>query len=176
MARIEMDNKVAEVQKSLAKIKKEVAKELCGVPEKDVTIWKVMDDSTKVMGIGDTQTLVYAACKAPLNKLEDVLDDCEDMWNRHQTKDELQDSTSWFSGGEVKVDDVDCNYVVDNKFQLFSGADAGRAKAAGVGAAPEAAATAAATGPAIGAAGAAAFAPKLVAALAGAAAAAAALL
>lgn len=41
-----------------------------------------MDDSTKVAGIGNTQTVVYATCKAPNSKLEAVRDDCEDWWNR----------------------------------------------------------------------------------------------
>lgn len=41
-----------------------------------------MNDDKKLLGVGDTQTLVYAACKAPTNKLEAVLDDCQDWWNR----------------------------------------------------------------------------------------------
>jgi hypothetical protein len=49
-----------------------------------------MDDSTKVAGIGNTQTLVYAACKAPNSKLEAVRDDCEDFWNQHQVRIFLQ--------------------------------------------------------------------------------------
>ena len=43
---------------------------------------QVMNDNKKVLGVGDTQTLLYAACKAPVSKLEAVRDDCEDWWNR----------------------------------------------------------------------------------------------
>ena len=74
------DNTVKEVNASLPTLKSNIAKDLCNVPVADVTIWKVMDDSTKVAGIGNTQTLVYAACKAPNRKLEAVRDDCEDFW------------------------------------------------------------------------------------------------
>ena len=74
------DNTVKEVNASMSTLKGNIAKELCNVPVSDVTIWKVMDDSTKVAGIGNTQTLVYAACKAPNSKLEAVRDDCEDFW------------------------------------------------------------------------------------------------
>ena len=95
------DNTVKEVNASLPTLKSNIAKDLCNVPVADVTIWKVMDDSTKVAGVGNTQTLVYAACKAPNNKLEAVLDDCQDWMNQHNVKDETKDATSWWNGGEV---------------------------------------------------------------------------
>ncbi|KAF8069531.1 hypothetical protein HT031_001648 [Scenedesmus sp. PABB004] len=129
MARIELDNTVKQVNASLAKLKTNIAKELCGVPETDVTIHKVMDDSTKIAGIGNTQTVVYASCKAPNAKLEGVRDDCEDLWNRHQVKDETKDSTSWWKGGELEVDDIKCRYVENNNPVYFSRGDETKAAA-----------------------------------------------
>lgn len=61
------------------------------------------------------------------------MDDCEDLWNRHQVKDELEDKTSWFSGGEVDVDDIDCTYVRANKFEFMEAEDARRAEKQGQG-------------------------------------------
>lgn len=127
MVRMELDNTVKEVNNSMAVLKKNIAKELCSIPESDVTILKVLNDDTKVAGIGNTQTLVYAACKAPNSKLEAVLDDCEDWWNRHQVKDETKDKTSWWRGGEVEVDDIACKYVESGKFEYFSNTDAKKA-------------------------------------------------
>lgn len=131
MVRMELDNTVKEVKASEAELKKQIAKELCGVPITDVTIQNIMDDSTTVAGIGNTQTLLYASCAAPQSKLEAVLDDCQDWWNQAQTKDETKDSTSWWSGGEVEVDDIDCRYVENGQFEYFSATDANKATTAG---------------------------------------------
>lgn len=131
MVRMELDNNEKEVNASLAKLTKNIATELCNVPQQDVQILRVMKDDTKVLGVGDTQTLVYAACKAPTNKLEAVLDDCQDWMNQHQVKDETKDKTSWWNGGEVEVDDIACKYVENGNFEYFSKADANRAATPG---------------------------------------------
>lgn len=65
--------------------------------------------------------------QAPNSKLEDVLDDCQDTWNQHQVKDETKDKTSWLSGGELEVDDVECQYVEANKMVFFDKSDAKKA-------------------------------------------------
>lgn len=46
---------------------------------------------------------------------------------QHQLKDETKDSTSWWSGGEVEVDDVECRYVENGVPEYFSKADATKA-------------------------------------------------